>query len=100
MKLDLNNPEDFTFDNFKKLIAETDDSVNTQYRVTTDGIFFASQDVGNQNLGNILFRFETNDAGNGYAGVDASNSENWVKRIFEAVKKNYPEPESDYIDEF
>ncbi|KYH07139.1 hypothetical protein A1704_00215 [Chryseobacterium cucumeris] len=100
MKINLNNPEEFTIENFAKLMAETDDSVHTQYRVTNDGYFFASTDVGNRNLQGILFRFETNSSHNGYAGPTAAENSNWVQRIFDSVKENYPNPYSTYIDNF
>ena len=100
MTIDLNNPTEFTIDNLRKLIASEDDSVHTQFRVTNKGILFLSKSVGNKDLDGILFRLETNGAYNGYVGTEAANNDNWVTRIYEVVKKNYPNPTGNYIDNF
>jgi len=100
MKINLNDPSDFTLENVKKLIASGDDSIDTQFRVTTDGFLFISTSVGTEDLDGILFRLESNVAFNGWVGKDASEDEEWVERIFEAVKKNWPSPNDDYIDDF
>ena len=100
MKINLKNPIEFTIDNLKLLIASGEDTTNTQYRVTKDGYLIISQDVGNQNLNNILFRLETNVMGNGYVGKPASEDDLWVERIYNVVKQNWPEPNSTYIDNF
>lgn len=100
MIINLNNPSEFTVDNLRKLIASEDDSVNTQFRVTNDGKLFLSRVVGNQGLSGILFRLETNCVGNGYVGDKASKNDSWVNRIYNVVKKNWPEPEESYIDVF
>lgn len=100
MKINLKNAIEFTIDNLKLLIASGDDTTNTQYRVTKDGYLIISTDVGNRNLENILFRLETNVMGNGYVGKSASEDALWVERIYNAVKENWPEPDSSYIDNF
>ncbi len=100
MKINLNDPNDFNIENVKELIASADDSVNTQFRVTKDGILFLSTDVGNQKLDGIVFRLETNIAFNGYAGIEASQNESWVSRIYEVIRKNWPKPLSTYCDDF
>ena len=96
----LKNQIEFTIDNLKLLIANGDDTTNTQYRVTKDGFLIVSTDVGNQNLDNILFRLETNVMGIGYVGKSASEDALWVERIYNVVKKNWPDPDSSYIDNF
>ena len=98
MRIDLKNPKEFTKENLKKLIASENDSVNTQFRVTNDGILFLSKIVGNKELDDILFRLETNVMGNGYVGKTASENEIWVTRIYNVVNKNWPDSESSYID--
>ncbi|WP_439516273.1 hypothetical protein [Sediminibacterium sp.] len=100
MQIDLNNPIEFTLENVRKLIASEDDSVHTQFRVTTEGILFLSKFVGNRNLEGILFRLETNGAHNGYVGEEAAKNDEWVTRVFEAIKNNYPNPIGRYIDDF
>ena len=100
MKIDLNNPKDFTIDNLRKLIASEDDSVHTQFRVTNDGFLFLSKEVGNKSLEGIKFRLETNGAYNGYVGKEAAGNDSWVNRIYTVINKNWPRPISSYIDTF
>jgi hypothetical protein len=82
------------------LIASEDDTVHTQFRVTKDGFLFLSKDVGNRKLENIIFRLETNISYNGYVGVKAAENETWVHRIYEVIRKNWPNPSFSYCDEF
>lgn len=100
MEINLNDPNDFTKENIKKLIASENDSVHTQFRVTNKGVLFLSKDVGNQNLEGIVFRIETNCAGNGYVGEKASMDENWVNRIYTVFNSNWPNPKHNYTDVF
>jgi hypothetical protein len=100
MEIDLNNPNEFTIDNFRKLIASENDEVSTQFRITESGKLFLSKDVGNRNLDGIVFRLETNGAGNGYVGLKASRDDNWVNRVFTVVRKNWPNPQGTYSDDF
>lgn len=100
MEINLNDPEDFTLENVRKLIASEDDTVHTQFRVTKNGKLILSRTVGNRNLDDILFRLETNGAFNGYVGAKAAENDGWVTRIFNVIKKNWPEPEDSYIDRF
>lgn len=100
MTINLNDPNDFTKENIKKLIASEDDSSHTQFRVTNDGILFLSKDVGNRNLDGIAFRIETNIMGNGYVGEKASMNESWVDRIYAVFSSNWPNPKDSYTDVF
>lgn len=100
MKLDLNNPNQFTFDGVRDLIASADDSQHRQLRVTKSGIAFLSDAVGAESIDNLTFRFETWDAGNDYVGFAASQDHDWVTRIYEALKKNWPTPTDSYIDTY
>lgn len=100
MKINLNNPQDFTKENLKKLIASKDDSVNTQFRITKKGILFLSERVGNADLKEIIFRLETNSRGNGYVGIKAAKHEEWVDRIFKVIMENWPNPKNSYCDIF
>lgn len=96
--LNLNNPMQFTPAGVKALIASKDDSEDRQLRITVDGIAYLSDTVGADDLGGILFRFETWDKENDYVGVKASNDAEWVARIYKALKENYPTPMQTYID--
>lgn len=98
MKIDLKNSENLTYTNVKELIASKDDSVNRQLRISNDGFAYISDDCGFKNLENVLCRFETWSAGNGYCGIDASNDSRYVKEVLMNLKENYPEPKNSYID--
>lgn len=37
MKINLNNPKEFTIENVRALIASEDETVHTQFRVNKDG---------------------------------------------------------------
>lgn len=100
MELDLNTEENLTIENVAKLLASKDDSQDRQLRVTSDGVAYLSDEVGNINTNGLLFRLETWDAGNGYVGAEAAKDEKWVKRIYECLSKQFPTPQSTYIDIF
>ncbi len=100
MKINLNNPNEFNLEAVSQLIATEDDSVNTQFRVTEDGMLHLSRDYGNKNLKGIVFRIETNIAGNGYVGKEAAKDKAWVKRVYDVFYKNWPNPKSSYCDTF
>ncbi|RIW12162.1 hypothetical protein D0X99_19595 [Algoriphagus lacus] len=100
MKINLNDPKEFTIDNVKALIASEEDNVHTQFRVTQDGFLFLSKDVGNRKLEGIIFRLETNGAFNGYVGENAAKDESWVARVFNVINENWPRPKSPYCDNF
>jgi len=92
MRINLNDPDDFTFENLRKLIASDDDSVNTQFRVTSDGFLFISKHYSNQNLDGIALRLRTNIGGFGNVGLDASLDDRWVKLIYDTIQYNWPSP--------
>jgi len=96
--LNLNDPKQFTLDGVKGLIASKDDSEDRQLRVTKSGLADLSDIVGADDVDDILFRFETWDAKEGFVGVKASNDTEWVSRIYEALRKNFPTPTKRYID--
>ncbi|MBL6449060.1 hypothetical protein JMN32_22300 [Fulvivirga sp. 29W222] len=100
MQINLNDPEDFTIENIKTLVASEDDTVNTQFRVTEDGILLLSRVTGNRNLDGIKFCLETNARGNGYVGKTAAQDDVWVRRVYKAIKDNWPDPVVPYIDNF
>jgi hypothetical protein len=100
MQMDLNDPNDFTVANTGKLLASKDDSKHRQLRVTKNGIAYLSDDTGPENVEDLAFRLETWLAGNDYVGIRASQDQAWVKRIYDALKKNWPNPTDKYIDVF
>jgi len=100
MLIDLNDPTALTMDSVKLLLASKDDSCHRQLRVSKSGIAYLSDDAGARNLEEVLFRLETWDAGNSYCGVAAANDDSWAERVFNALKTNWPNSHSSYIDSF
>lgn len=98
MQIDLKDPKALTLDNVRQFVASKDDSQDRQLRVTTNGIAFISDDVGNTNLVDILFRFETWLLGNGYCGAEAAADGAHVREIYEDLKANWPNPKDSIID--
>lgn len=91
MRLDLNDPKAFNKDGVRLLIASREDSEDTQLRVTMEGIAYLSVgEVGSMNIGNLHCRFETWQAGNDGVGKGASEDDQWVNWIYQALKKNWP----------
>ncbi len=100
MTINVNNPEDLTLECVRQFIASCDDSVHRQIRVTQGGIAFISDTVGAEHTEGIAFRLETCAAGNDHFGTKASQDEEWVRKIHNVLKKNWPEPSDSYIDNF
>lgn len=98
MQVNLNDPNEFTIENIRQLIASKDDSNHRQLRVTKSGIAYLSDEVGADNTADLAFRFETWCQGNGYCGLEASNDDSWVNKVFGWLKENWPHPKSSYID--
>ncbi|GAA3897151.1 hypothetical protein GCM10022228_04870 [Halomonas cibimaris] len=96
--LDLNAP--FTESDVAALLGSENDDQDWQLRVSTQGVAYLSKDVGADNLDDVLFRVETWDEGSGYVGEGAADDTEWVKRIYNVLSKNWPEPTSSYIDFF
>lgn len=79
-----------TISDLKELIANGDDRHDNQIRVTKDGQVFLSQDiVGADNIENIAFRFESFDAGNDYVGQQASEDDEFINGLYNALKQNW-----------
>ncbi|MDN3554392.1 hypothetical protein [Halomonas maura] len=97
--MQLNLESGLTKEDVRKLIASKDDSESRQLRVTTDGIAYLSGVVGNRGLDGNLFRLEIWDSGNDYVGHQASMDDVWVTRIYNAPRRNWPNPYSTYIDD-
>ena len=90
--------EGATLDEVRALLASKDDSVARQLRVTKFGRAFLSDKVGADDIGDLAFRFETWDAGNGYCGVEAASDERWVRSVHRDLHENWPNPKDSYID--
>ncbi|MEQ6168994.1 hypothetical protein AAOE16_17475 [Ekhidna sp. MALMAid0563] len=100
MRVDIKDDKEFTIDSVRELTKTVDDSETTQFRVTTDGFLILENIDHNKEHVGILFRLEPNGAYNGYAGPKAAADNSWIQRIYNVVRKNWPNPESPYIDIF
>ena len=98
MQIDLKVPGALTYDSVRALLASKDDRTHRQLGVTTNGIAFLSDDVGNRNLEGVLFRFETWDPGNGYCGHQAAADDKWVRSVHQDLIENLPNQKSNFID--
>nr|WP_279648835.1 hypothetical protein [Pseudomonas aegrilactucae] len=94
----MNNPVQLTLEQVRQLLAQGNDRVHNQLRVTRAGIAFLSQVTGGRELDGLLFRLETWAAGSGCVGPVAADDERWVLQVYNVLSNNWPEPASDYID--
>lgn len=97
MTINLNNPNELTIENVKKLIASKDDTQHRQLRVNKHGHAYISDVVGNVKIDDLAFRDETWMMGNGYCGVDASEDSRHVKEVYETLKNNWPNPTNSFL---
>lgn len=100
MKIDLNNPAEFTIDGVRRMIASGNDKTHTQIRVTKNGVAFISTTIGSEDTNDLAFRFETFSAGSDQVGIAAAQDEKWVQKFYDLLKSNWPNPKSEYIDDF
>lgn len=98
MQIDLNTPEQLTPQQVRQLLAEGNDRIHNQLRVTRGGIAYLSQITGGRELDGLLFRLETWAAGSGCVGPVAADDERWVMQVYNVPASNWPKPASDYID--
>lgn len=97
MVIDLNKPGALTLEAVVELLRSKDDSQNRQVRVSNTGIVYLSDDVGNQNLNDVVCRFETFCALNQYTGNTVKSSQDHVNWIYEELKR-WPNMKLSYID--
>lgn len=89
-----------TIDDVRDMIAAGDDTHDNQIRVTQAGEVYLSQDiVGADSIGNLRFRFETFDAGNGYVGPGAAANDEYISRIYRNLIGNWKDGKwGTYVD--
>jgi hypothetical protein len=97
MEIDLNNPNDLTRERVRGLIGSGDDSKYSQLRVSNDGRAYISYVIGAEEIDDLCFRLKTWSAGNGYVGPDAAKDEDWIDRVYEVLRENWPNPKSSHI---
>ena len=98
MKINPNDEQQFTLENVRRLIASKNDSQHRQLRVTQQGIAYLSDVVGSQGRESLAFRLEAYCQGNGYTGAAAAKDDKWVTKVFRALRANWPQPRSSYIE--
>lgn len=91
MEIDLNDPQSFTRENVRKLIASKDDSQNRQLRVSQRGIAFISDEWTDIDPKGMALRYETLCMGNGYLGEKAAADDDWVARVEHALRRDWAE---------
>jgi hypothetical protein len=97
MRIDLNDPAQFTKENVALLIASEEDDRDWQLRVTSEGIAYLSSVVGADRIEGLAFRCETWIEGNGYVGKEAAADESWVRQVYADLRRNWPNPTDSYI---
>ena len=101
MKVDLNDPLDFTLESVRNLIAEGDNRYHSQIRVNHGGIAELSKSVGNDGTEQEwAFSIQNFGAQSDKVGEAASQDEAWVGRIYKALDDNWPNPTSTHVDLF
>jgi hypothetical protein len=100
MEIDLNDPNQFTKENVKRLIASGYDFVPTQLRVSKKGIAYLSHIVGVEEVEDLSFQLEKWYAGSGNVGKSAASDDEWVERIYHCLKENWPNPKCTHIDTY
>lgn len=103
MKIDLNNPKDFTFANVRKLLASGNAEIDMEVRVTEDGVAFLSEVTGPEQMEGISFRIGdiAMNAGDGdFIGraAKAATDDKLVDQVFRTLKKYWSNPGSTCVD--
>jgi len=100
MQIDIHNPDDFTLENIRLLIASKDDSENRQIRVSNMGMIYLSDVTGYQQLDDVAFRLESLAYGTDHVGEKAALDDSWVTRIYNALNEWRTDPYTTYSDSF
>lgn len=88
-----------TLEQFKDMIANTDDTHDNQLRVEEDGLVYFSKDyVGAEKIYGLRFRWETFDAYNDYVGPRAASDEEYVSESYQKLKKDWESGRRGYLD--
>lgn len=98
MQINLNDSSSFTIENVASLIGSVDDKQLRQLQVTKDGMAFISDTPNPGDASHLAFRLDMWLNGNGYTGRSAAKDMKWVVRVYNVLKKNWPNPEAEYID--
>lgn len=89
--------QSLTIEQLTNLIAQGDNSKDSQLRIKQDGTIFLSYVVGMEQLDGIAGRFETFGANNNYVGAKAAENERYIKSLFLTVKDWIEHPKT-FVD--
>jgi hypothetical protein len=98
MRLNVKNIDEFTVENFARLLASKDDTQNRQLRVSKSGDLYISDLVGNLELDDVKFAFETWMQGNDYCGPHAAADVKYVADEYAMVKTAWDKGLTGIID--
>lgn len=91
------NIQSLTIEQLTDLIAQGDNSKDSQIRIKKDGTIFLSYVVNMEQLNEISGRFETFRANNDYVGVKAAQNRKYIQSLFLTIKEWVKSPRS-FID--
>lgn len=103
MKINLQNPQEFTFANVRKMLASGNAEIDMEVRVTKDGFAFLSEVTGPEQMEGISFRISdiAMNAGDGdFIGpaARATTDDKLVDQVFRTLKNYWPNPGSTCVD--
>jgi hypothetical protein len=98
MPINMNNPETFTIEAVRELIASKDDSRSRQIRISEAGDVYLSDSTGFNNLDGVRARFCTFSHGTDHVGAAAAQDPVWVGRVFRAIRKHWDAGTTGYIE--
>lgn len=93
--------KDFDIEKYREIIAEADDRVHNQLRVSKTGFVYVSKDkVGAEDILLVQFRYETYMAGNRYVGPKPASDDKYIKDEYEELMLAWKHKDivPDYID--
>jgi hypothetical protein len=86
--ININDPEQRTVGNVRKMIASGDDRRHSQIRLSYDGrLYVAHVEWGEDRLDGVLFRSWTYAAGEGRVGTEAAEDTDYARGVCEGLKK-------------
>lgn len=81
------NIKDITESIYKEMIANADDGISHQLRVSWSGDVYISAITGAENIKDVKFRWESWEAENGYVGPRAASDHKYIKKSIKSLKR-------------
>ena len=92
------NIKNITESIYKDMIANANDCISHQLRVGWSGDVYISTITGAEELEDVKFRWESWDAGNGYAGPRAASDHEYIKQSVKSLKQCWKDGVCGYCD--